>query len=313
MRISLGILTLVTALTAALASPVAAAPGDLHPARLPRGDDPKIPYVVGSTVIDGKERIEIDGHWALVLGRSGDALVVQTDRRVLRVTGDRQRRIARLSDGAQVLLSEDGSDLVIGRIASRTGRTTVRVLDPESGAERAREVFSKYVVPLGARGGRVVMTASAPTRTFSWNHRTGDVRRIVGRSGGTVNVGADRLGTLTGDPYNGGCYVVSSLRHPRRELWRSCEEGVMSFSPDGSRMVTMDILADGLGPGRVWVRATDGGRLVARYSAYWFSSVQWETDRALLLDTHTPKRWATLRCVAKDCERASRVRKQDVT
>lgn len=314
MRSSLGLLGLAAALVAApiLASPATAARGDLRPAALERGADPKVPYVVGSTVIDGDRRVTIDGSYATILGRSGDSLVVQTERRVVRVTGGKQRRVTRVGESAQVLLSEDGADLVVTRINSRSGRTAVRVLDSTTGTERAKAAFTKYAVPLAARGGRVVITASAPTRTFVWNHRTDAVRRVIGRSGGAVNMGADRLGTLTGNPYEGGCYVVSSLSHPRQQLWRSCDEGVMSFSPDGSRMVTTDILADGLGPGRVWVRGTDGGRLLARYSAYWFSNVQWETDTALLLDTHTEKRWAVVRCERDDCERASRLRHSEI-
>lgn len=310
MRISLGLASLAAALSATLvAAPAPAAPGDLDPGALSRGADAKVPYAVGSTVIDGGSRIAVDGTYALVLGRSGDAVVVQTDRAVLRVTPDRQRRIARIGDGVEARLSEDGTDLVLARIASRTGRTTVRVLNATTGAREASHVFRRYAVALAARHGRVVLTASSPTRTFSWNSRTDAVRRIAGRSGGAVNIGADRLGTLTGDPYQGGCYVVSSLRHPRHVLWRSCSEGVMSFSPGGSRMVTTHLLADGLGPGEVWQRTVDGGRLVAHHSAYWFGSVRWESDRALLLEAHTQRRWAVVRCVRDDCERASRIRR----
>lgn len=318
MRTVLGILTLAAALAAApvLTAPAgaapmapAAAPGDLHPGALPRGDDPKVPYVVGTTVVDGDTRIRIDGDYAALLGRSGEALVVETDGKVLRVTAEDQERVARLRNGAEALLSEDGEHLVVSRIG-RHGRTNVRVLDATTGDRLAARKFTKYAVALAAAGDRVVLSASAPARTFWWDHDSGTVRRIVGRIGSVADIGANRLSTLTGDPYQGGCSVVTTLRRPIQRLWRSCREAAMSFAPDGGRMATTHILADGLGPGKVWLRRTDGGRLLASYSAYWFGTVQWETNRALLLDTHTKKRWATLRCVRHDCERASKIRKE---
>jgi hypothetical protein len=73
-------------------------------------------------------------------------------------------------------------------------------------------------------------------------------------------------------------------------------------------MATIPILTDGLGPRDVWVR-WPGGRAVAHYTtAGWFGLLDWEDARTLLLDTNGSARSATVRCVASDCERASRLR-----
>jgi hypothetical protein len=69
------------------------------------------------------------------------------------------------------------------------------------------------------------------------------------------------------------------------------------------------ILADGLGPSEVVARTTRGGKKAATYRSYYFGSITWENNRALLLEAHTKKRTAIVRCEAADCERASGVRR----
>jgi len=46
----------------------------------------------------------------------------------------------------------------------------------------------------------------------------------------------------------------------------------------------------------------------AHYTSRFFGPLQWETDRALLLDANGAQRSATVRCVVRDCERASALR-----
>lgn len=316
MRTSLGIPSLAALPLAALllVAPAAAAPDDpgaIRPGALHRGADVRVPHVVGTTLVDGDTRMRIDGDYALLLGWSGDSYVVESDNRILRVQPAEQRVVKRIRDGSQALLSSDGARLVVTRIGPRE-KTTVRVLSARTGREQASGRFAGYVTALAADRSRVVLSASAPARTFWWDPATDRRQRIVARSGSYADVGANRLSTLTGDPYRGGCAVVTTLRRPVRQLWRSCDEMAFEFSPNGSRMATAPIYADGLGPGTLWLRKSDGGRKLATYRASWFSDVQWESNRALLLGVHTRRNWAEVRCVRADCERASKLRKNDV-
>lgn len=68
-------------------------------------------------------------------------------------------------------------------------------------------------------------------------------------------------------------------------------------------MTTIDLLADGIGPGRVWVRSVRG-ELHARHVSDWFGAIEWESDDAVLLDVNGRHSFSTVRCVAQSCENA---------
>ena len=87
-------------------------------------------------------------------------------------------------------------------------------------------------------------------------------------------------------------------------VWRSCRDRVAAVSPDGTRMVTFDILTDGLGPGVVHLREIDGTKL-ATYSTNWFSGWEWESPSTLLLDVNGQRKFATVRCTLGACENAT--------
>jgi hypothetical protein len=156
---------------------------------------------------------------------------------------------------------------------------------------------------------RMVLGGWGPNRTFWWHTRTDDTQRIADRPGHAADIGADRVAAYTRDPYRNGCTVVTSLSEPGERLWRSCDERVATFSPDGRRLTTISLLSDGLGPTEVWLRRA-GGRLLAHYTTPgWFGAQRWETDTALLLDTVGARKQAVVRCDVTDCERASGLRR----
>lgn len=296
-------------------SPAAGAPADaptvqVRPGSLPAGDRPAVPTQVGRSVLEGDTRVALPAN-SYLLGRSGTAYVVAGNGRVLRLEADGTRtRIARVSEDAELVLSRDGAHVIITRLirVARGGDGLVTVIDASTGARVARRTFSHYATVVDADEGRLVLTTWTPGRTLWWDFVSGGTSRIVGRVAGHADIRADRLATFTGDPYDGGCTLVTSLTRPRRTLWRSCQEAVVAFSPDGRRMATMHILADGLGPSAVRAR-TVRGRAIASYEAYWFGSIEWESDRVLLLDTHTKRRTALVRCEVDECQRASAVRR----
>lgn len=280
----------------------------VRPDSLPAGEGPAIPTQVGRQILEGEARVSVPRNSRL-LGKSGTAYVVAAGGRVLRVEEDGARTtLASTGDDAELRLSRDGAHLVVTRGVGGS-RSRVAVLDAETGERVARRTFPDYATVMDADAGRMVLSTWSPARTLWWDFVSDRTSRIVGRTAGRVDIRADRLATFTGDPYDGGCTVVTSLTRPRRTLWRSCQEAVVAFSPNGRRMATFHILTDGLGPNTVHAR-TIGGRKIATYAAYWFGSIEWETGRTLLLDTHTKRRTALVRCEADDCERASAVRPQ---
>lgn len=280
----------------------------VRPDSLPAGEGPAIPTQVDRQILEGEARVRVPPNSRL-LGKSGTAYVVAAGGRVLRVEEDGSRTtIASIGDGADLRLSRDGAHLVVTRSVGGS-RSQVTVLDAETGTREARRTFPDYATVMDADAGRMVVSTWTPSRTLWWDFVSDRTSRIVGRTAGHVDIRADRLATFTRSPHDGGCTVVTSLARPQRTLWRSCQEAVVAFSPHGRRMATIHILTDGLGPNTVHAR-TIGGRKIATYAAYWFGSVEWETDRALLLDTHTKRRTALVRCEADECERASAVRPQ---
>ncbi|GAB2880303.1 hypothetical protein [Nocardioides pacificus] len=300
-----------------LAAPApAAAPVRLDPTELERGPDSRLPHLDGATIVDGERRIPVRADVVRLLGRAGDGYVVVADGAIedgrgpaLRVEADgTTTRLSRRVDAWSALLSRDGLQLVELRHRGRDTRVSVR--DASTGDVVRRRDFAGQLDALDADAGRVILS-EWDRGTRWWSTSTGRLRRISARPGQHADIRADRLASYTGDPYQDGCTVVSRLSAPRRVLWRSCRERVEAFSPTGRRLATVHILADGRGPNQVWVRGARGA-LKASFRAYSFGRVVWESDRALLMDTYTARRTATVRCVGTACERASRIRRSEL-
>lgn len=297
----------------ALSAPASAVPQtQLRPVALERGPDVRGPHMEGRTVVDGSTRIRVHAGAVRLLGTSGRAYVVgASDRsgtdhfRVLRLSPDGSRRVV-LRDVPiwDLWLSGDGTQLAW---ADQRHDTRIRVWDSRSGQLQTHRRFAGAVNILDFEETRMVLGGWGPDRTWWWNTASGSTRRIADRPGYAAEISADRVATYTGDPYDGGCSLVTSLRHPGQRVWRSCSQRVHVFSPLSGRMATVPILADGLGSRDVWLHAP-GGRVRAHYTARLFGIVRWETDRALLLDTDGARKAATVRCVVRQCERASALR-----
>lgn len=307
--------TAVVALTSALlAAPVGVAVPTqrLEPRDLPRGADVLIPHVEDDRVfVDGARRVEIDADRVDLLGASGDAFLLSTTddegtslRRVVRLEPDGTTTVLLRGAAAYLVrLTADGSRLVQARVGMhRPWRTTISSWSARTGALRARHVIDGYADLVDADRRRAVL--SSGSRTFWFHLRSGRRTPIVARGASAGDIETDRLSTYTGDPYLGGCTVVSRLSRPRVALWRSCKERVHNFSPDGASMMTIDLLADGIGPSRVWVRRVRGD-LVGRYVTDWFGAIEWEDDDTVLLDVNGRHNSATVRCTAQACETAS--------
>lgn len=307
--------TVATVLTGVLllgaSSTSAAAPQvELDPGKLSRGPDVAGAHVEGDDFVDGARRVDLPGARAVLLGASGDAHVVGTtgangavNRRILRVEADGTLTtlLTKVSP-YDVVLAEDGSTLAGVRYGTRRA-SPVTVWSATTGEQVARRSFRGFPDVLAATEGRVLLS-SWDRGVFWWRIGRPRTRTVTDRPGGIASIDHDLLASYTGDPYVGGCTVLSRLTRPGRVLWRSCRERVDALSPDGTRMATIGLLVDGIGPSSVTQREVDGTPL-ATYSAYWFGPFSWEDPTTMLLETHGRKRSATVRCDLADCEDAT--------
>jgi len=280
---------------------------ELRPAEIERGADIAIPHVEGKTLVDGDVRIGFaDTPW--LLGVAGDAYIVALGLpdRVVRVTSTGQR--TELFRGAGVWesrLSANGARLA--RMIGGEDRSLLQVIDTATGDRVLTKRFAlPWVSVLDYRGQRLVLSSftSAAERTWIWSTKDGFVRVVAEKAGYLADLANDRLAIYTKDPYMGGCTKLITISRPTQLLWRSCTDRIAALSPSATRMATIHILSDGLGPNRVTLRGGRGGAL-ASYTAKWFGWIEFETDRAVLLETNGAKYAAIVRCRPADCERAT--------
>ena len=308
------------ALAAGTAAPALASVPDveLKPAQLTRGDDATVPHVEGTAVVDGTFTARFTRASGIrLLGTSGGDYVVATwsdtgdaAPRVVRVTPADERTTI-LSDVPvwELTMTDDGGTIIWPKIRYRAKETVARVYSATDGSLVAQRTFVGLAWTLDGAGDVFVLTASRPgERTFTWNTATDRVKRVSDHAGYAASIAADRLAVMTKDPYRGGCSLVTPLSDTSRKVWRSCDQAVYAFSPDGSRMLTVYILSDGLGPGQLQLHR-GGGRIVAKYHSYYFGEALWETDTTPLMLTHGKQKTAWVRCDVAACERASALSK----
>ena len=287
----------------------------LSPTALPAGPHPAGPHLDGRVLHDGSVHLRLPGEQVSYLGQSGDRYVVRVsesdgaEASVMWMRADgRHREITSNRDAsAEPLLSDDGRHLISTPFMNQD-ETTVRVRSARTGRILVTRTFQGTVSVLDAADGRAVLGSWSPNRTFWWTYGgTDDTELINKRPGYFASISANRVASYTGDPYDGGCSVLTSLTG--NGLSRSCTERVTAVSPDGDRVAAIHILSDGIGPSRVTVRRATGDRLDRYDAPYFFGSIRWESNTALLMDTYDQRRWATVRCDLQDCERASKLRR----
>lgn len=310
-RAGLVLAALTTAVSLVAPAQAAVPSVELQPHRLSRGADIAVPHIDDGDFVDGTRRVELPGTVAEVLGQDADAWLVAThrtnkvgewrSRRVVRVEADGTvREVLRDVDAATLVLSEDGRRLVGPTSSNR--RTTVRVWSSVDGSVIAERSFSGYPEVVAADARRVLVDTIQ--HTVWWGVGADRVRTLTTKLTGQASIEHDLLTTYTKDPYLGGCTKLVRLSDLGDTVWKSCRDRVAAVSPDGTRMVTFDILTDGLGPGVIHLREIDGTKL-ATYSTNWFSGWEWESPTTLLLDVNGQRKFATVRCTLGACENAT--------
>ncbi len=309
---------LATVLTALLVGGTLLAPSagaavpttDLQPQKLARGADIAIPHIEEGDFVDGTRRVELPGTVARVIGQAGDAWLVGTgnvdrkrNRRVVRVEADGTvTTILSNVDTYTVILSADGSTIAWQRFVNGGRKAVTYAASSADGEVLGEKGPTAPHRLLDVSDDRVLL--GGWKRTLQWRFTTDRTRTVVKKGANVADIEHDLLAFYTRDPYAGGCTKLVRLSDPSTKLWRSCDHRVWDISPDGTRLATIDLLSDGVGPGVVTIREIDGSA-VARYSTGWFSSVEWESPDIVLLGVNGTKKSATVRCTATACENAT--------
>ena len=307
---ALALVALATALTVVTPAQAAAPTVDLQPQRLDRGADIAVPHIEDGDFVDGTRRVELPGTIARVIGRSGEGWLVGTNnvdvkrnRRVVRVEADGSVvDVLRNIDPSTVVLSADGSTLAWQRFTNGGRKVTPVVGSAADGTVLGTKGPGRYVDLLDVDAEQVVLSSEG--RTFAWTYGTGGTRTIVKRTSGLASLQHGLLMVYTKDPYFGGCAQLVELDRPRVKRFASCRERVAAISPDGTEMLTMHLLTDGVGPGELKHRTIRGSKL-ATYTTGWFSGWQWESPGTLLRDANGRRKSAAVRCAGGACENAT--------
>jgi len=289
----------------------------LRPARLERGQATPLLHSEKEVIVDGDLRIPVSGvanYW--MLGRVGRDYLLQTAGpdfmryAVMLVRRDGSRRVLqRFGQRTTPVPSADGRRLAL--VTLDRPNTRIRVVRTRSGKLVREATFPSYGAEVSDYGDRRMVVTGVNSRTLWWDPVTGRRLLIVPRSA-SADIAANRLVVSIPHPTTQyeECVKLVELRRPTVELWRSCQDRPQFFSPDGRRMVTTSILADGLGPSVIQVRRVDGKVLRTYRPPSFFGFVEWETNHSLLLQPIGSRYAAAVRCfVGGECRRASRLYK----
>ncbi len=289
-----------------------AAATQVDPADLERGPDATAAYVDGHTIHDDGTTTRVRGGSVQLLGTRPDGryvvLVHRDDRwqvRAQKPEGSSRKILGDVPGSFDVVLGGDGTTLVTGRFKSRPRRhTLLRAYDSTSGVLLGTRKRQGYLNPLDADSSTVVYAAeNGPV--VAWDLAAGTGDRVSRRYGYRADLENDRLVVFTKDPYEGGCTRVSLLSDTSQVLWRSCDEAVRAISSDGSHLLTVFLLSDGLGPSEVHVRTVEGEE-TGRYEVDgFFERFLFEDGDTVLLGAVTRESRGLARCDAGDCELAS--------
>lgn len=283
----------------------------IDPARLDRGPDATVPHRERRAIVDDGVRTRVPGDWFRLLGTRPDGdyvvLVGDGDSESVRTftPGGGGRKLLGDVWGSTAHLGSDGTTVVLETFRIRPRRhTLLRAYDSTTGELLGQRKRSGALTTLDASTTTVVY-AGENGPVVSWDLATDEGARVSRRYGYRADLVADRLAVFTKDPYQGGCTVVSTLSDPAAELWRSCEEAVVDFSPDGSHLLTIFKLADGLGPNEARLRTVEGEQ-VGRYRVDgYLGQLLFEDGDTALLEAWTQDSSGLVRCDGSDCELAS--------
>ncbi len=298
----------------ATAAPAHAAPDyTVKVAKTPRGPAATVPLIHGNTLRDGAVKMTIPGAVVRLVGSGADTYIVGTtddqgtNERLWRYAQDGSRTLL-LSNWPifEAVVSDDGSTLAVAR--QRRRNSTVLVMDATTGDRIVKRRLTGSVSPLDVEGDRVALGRWSKPATLIWRTDTDRLRRVSRLDGYAADLAGGRFAGYTGDPYDGGCSVVRTFGKRGKRVWRSCVDRVAEFAQGGRKMATIDLLSDGIGPGRVTLRGSHGRTKATFDIRGYFGLMDFEPDGSLLVEANGRKKAATLRATRSGVERVTRLR-----
>ena len=318
MRRMLTTTTTLAALMALAAPLLAMAPAaaaqtiEIKPGKIARGPDIAVPYLDGTTVVDGDVTVALHSARALLYGKYHDEYVVATGNdawdnvRVWRVTasGTKTLLVKGIDPFETILDAEAGQ--VAYSYGDATSKPTVAVYDIDLAKEVNVQSFASLPTLLDFDEGVVVASIwNFTIKTVTWDTVADQVVKVSSKMSNYASKAHDLLGFYSKDPYQGGCQVLAHLSDPTDVLWTNCDERIEAVSPDGNRVATIALLSDGIGPADVMVRKIGGAPLVHYSIQGWFGAIWWETPTKLLMEANGQHKAATIRCKVAVCDRAT--------
>lgn len=325
-------LSLAVTLAGTATSPAEAAAGAfpdanrIDPAALPLGEAPTTLHTEGRSIIDGGDTVVTTLPGRLqILGRVSSSYIVLTrnddgTQTLWRVRPDGSAlRLRDLDDrtGEEMRLGSYGYRIAYTRdLPGRPFRTRLFVVRSSDGSLVGTRLLRGHVEVVDFAA-KVLLTGIQPVRTLWYLANRDEVTVRRGLDLASADIGRKRAVVKVEDKvhgWDGVCLVYAPLSRPRRQLWRSCTDRPLSFSPDGTRMVTTFIGADGPGTGKLQVRVAETNKALATLrTGGFFVQPYWENDRSFLVHTWRKGKAAVVR-VSRDgtIERVSQVVSEDV-
>lgn len=298
---------------ATIVAQVPAQARSVDPSSLPRGAEPRVPYLRHDTIRSGSPAVfttrgdhwqlwrldrgflVLDGNGRLTwLGRGGERQLLGRSVYTVAVSPSRDRVVWGTSPGREV-----------------AGPVRLTAADVRTGALVARRTFPETVWAEAMTRHRVLLASSwaSPAPSTTWWHLE---RRSLSLAVGEAAVGADvragRAAYAVGDP-NAFCNRVAVLGRSGRTLWRSCGFVPRSWSPDGRHALVTHVYLDDAGTD-YWtvVDARTGARTATVTGRLDWNPVWEDAHHFLVPAMGDDGLAAVVRCDLRDrCERATRL------
>lgn len=315
-----------TAAPASPASPERAGWVELSPEQVPRGSKTTLPVVVGDYIVAGQRRVKVRAPRWNLLGASGTGWVIvaydrdYSDARAVRVNANGTQSVLAPNAGFENMsLSSDGRYLLRQQIltAGSTLRSRLRIHDATTGETLGSKRFDGAREILDVDGTWAVVSGSGNNPSVWWKVPTNQVTTLDRRASFFADLGEGLISYSKGEAYQGGCSFLAATPSPGKpsrpglDKFRSCDWSAIAAAPGGARVLAIPNTTDGIGPNTVQLRVAEGGRVLKTYKASgYFGLVAFESPRAAILDTHSRRYVAPVRCVLADCERAGQLTRE---
>jgi hypothetical protein len=267
----------------------------LNLAKLPRGRDPQVPYLVGRVVRGGA------GGPATIPGKAAIQQIARVGGRVLAVVtkgfgtellklGPQTGAAERVPDVTQIVTSADATTAAYSttRIGSQSQALKGGTLYSDNGGLETHKLnlpSAWGLRVLAVVDGKVYYEAgdkeSGPSELYSW--QPGATKGVPLKVSSPTGISADgRLVASMGMISDGGsCSDVTEIATGKR-LWKTCESAIEGFTPDGRTAFGGDAYADGYCSGTVSALDAQSGVKLREWSSCFFQTVP-EDDQHLLI------------------------------